>query len=202
MELIGFYLLGSVLSVYLFGKILKKNNANGDDITLNDFGVGFALFIVSWIGVFIICLAWFEDNSDKVIIPGKEKNSQPKHKILQKLDRYLENASEEDLKADWEYLKQFNEPSEEELLHDNIFTEDLRIKNLVDSLRSEISKKCSDWFVKYYANPDGEYAEYANEWVYNPSNPDVVEIMIHIGSGEETQSIWVNAPILEVLNNQ
>jgi hypothetical protein len=75
MELIGFYLLGSVLSVYLFAKILKKNNANGDDITLNDFGVGFALFIVSWIGVFIIGLAWFEDNSEKVIIPGKEKNT-------------------------------------------------------------------------------------------------------------------------------
>ena len=125
-----------------------------------------------------------------------------KHKILQKLDRYLENASEEVLKADWEYLKQFNEPSEEELLHDNIFTEDLRIKNLVDNLRSEISKKCSDWVAKYYTNPDDEYVEYANEWVYNPSKPDVVEIMIHIGSGEETQYIWVNAPILEVLNNQ
>lgn len=125
-----------------------------------------------------------------------------KHKILQKLDDYLENASEEVLKADWEYLKRFNEPSEEELLHDNIFTEDRRLMDELSRLKAKINKMCSDWFAKYYTNPDGEYAGYADEWVYNPSNPEVVEIMIHIGSGEETQYIWINAPILEVLNNQ
>lgn len=96
-----------------------------------------------------------------------------KHKILQKLDNYLENASEEDIKADWEYLRQFNEPSEKELLHDNIFTEDKRLMDELSRLKAKINKMCSDWFVKYYTNPDGEYAEYADEWVYNPSNPEV-----------------------------
>lgn len=31
------------------------------------------------------------------------------HPILEKLEHYLNNISEEQLKEDWEYLKQFNE---------------------------------------------------------------------------------------------
>ena len=38
-----------------------------------------------------------------------------KHKILQKLDEYLDNASPEQLAADWEVLKQYNQEGPEML---------------------------------------------------------------------------------------
>jgi len=74
MELICFCLFGSVLSLLLLVRIIRNNNKNGEDITLNEIGLCFAMFIISWIGVFVIAFAWFTENSDRVVIPGKKPN--------------------------------------------------------------------------------------------------------------------------------
>lgn len=63
-----------------------------------------------------------------------------KHKILQKLDEYLDNASPEQLAADWEELKQYNQEGPE----------------MLDCLpKTEHSMGVIDWKCDPITNPNG-----------------------------------------------
>lgn len=65
-------------------------------------------------------------------------------KILEKLNEYLENASEEQLEKDWEYLKQFNEGGPE--------MEDI-LKKALTRKRGKNKFKVGDW-IAIGDNPD------------------------------------------------
>lgn len=128
-----------------------------------------------------------------------------KHPILQKLEEYLNNASEEQLKKDWEELKQYNQSGPEMLdclpmpngiSCDNIFLENLRLKKRIAEIEKEIDKKCEGWCILHY--PPDESTFYGGRWAHTLNNPDYVSINIVKGFGEESEDLWVDVPINEL----
>ena len=127
------------------------------------------------------------------------------HAILRKLEEYLNGTTEEQLKNDWEELKQYNQSGPEMLdclnmpngiSCDNIYLENLRLKKRIAEIEKEIDKKCELWCEEHY--PLGESTFYGGRWTHSLNNPDYVSINIIKCFGEESEDLWVDVPINEL----